>query len=131
MRLASQTSPAQVTAPSMVMKRPKLSDSNPGGWSNVRSLRAGINPAPTQRVGQPVVGAGFTPARMGWRKLQIAQSRKRVFQQPARSLLGFAAKRSSSGGLGRLVGDLQPDSASGERLPLADTRTSVDRGNQM
>jgi len=73
MRLASQTSPAQVTAPSMVMKR--------------------------------------------------------VFQQPARSLLGFAAKRSSSGGLGRLVGDLQPDSASGQRLPLADTRTSVDRGN--
>jgi len=29
----------------------------------------------SQRVGRPVVGAGFTPARMGWRKLQIAQSR--------------------------------------------------------
>ena len=34
-------------------------------------LRAGINPAPTERVGEPPVGAGFTPARRGCQNLQI------------------------------------------------------------
>jgi hypothetical protein len=29
------------------------------------SLRAGINPVPTKRGGLSVVGAGFTPARIG------------------------------------------------------------------
>ena len=37
----------------------------------------------SQRAGRPVVGAGFTPARMGWRKLQIAQSRVVVFRSTA------------------------------------------------
>jgi hypothetical protein len=43
--------------------------------ATVRSGRAGINPAPTQGVGEPRVGAGFTPARIGCRNLEIAQIR--------------------------------------------------------
>ena len=41
-------------------------------WT-IGSSRAGINPAPTERVGGPFVGAGFTPARFGCRRLSIAQ----------------------------------------------------------
>ena len=44
---------------------PKLSDFNAGISGTIGSLRAGINPAPTKRVDLPVVGAGFTPARIG------------------------------------------------------------------
>jgi hypothetical protein len=39
----------------------------PGFW------RAGINPAPTERVILPLVRAGFTPARMARPKPKIAQ----------------------------------------------------------
>jgi hypothetical protein len=39
----------------------------------VRSVRAGINPAPTQQVKETLVGAGFTPARIGCLYLEIAQ----------------------------------------------------------
>ena len=46
--------------------KPKLSDSHRATTANVDSLRAGINPAPTRRVGEPFVGAGFTPARCGF-----------------------------------------------------------------
>ncbi len=35
-----------------------------------------VNPAPTKRVDLPVVGAGFTPARIGCWSLQIAHFRK-------------------------------------------------------
>ena len=35
------------------------------------SVRAGINPAPTQQVNQRLVEAGFTPARIGWVKNRI------------------------------------------------------------
>jgi hypothetical protein len=54
---------------------PKLSDSNAGISGTIGSLRAGINPAPTKRVDLPVVGAGFTPARIGCWSLQIAHFR--------------------------------------------------------
>jgi hypothetical protein len=40
-----------------------------------RFVRSGINPAPAQRVGQRLVGAGFTPARIECAYLQIAQIR--------------------------------------------------------
>jgi len=53
-----------------------LSDSNGGISGAIGSLRAGINPAPTKRVDLPVVGAGFTPARIGCWSLQIAHLRK-------------------------------------------------------
>jgi hypothetical protein len=54
---------------------PKLSDSHRDTTATVDSLRAGINPAPTQWVGEPSVGPGFTPARGSYHILQIAQLR--------------------------------------------------------
>jgi hypothetical protein len=36
----------------------------------------GINPAPTEQVGQALVGAGVTPARADFHNLRIAQIRK-------------------------------------------------------
>ena len=56
---------------------PKLSDSKAGISGTSGSLRAGINPAPTKRVDLPVVGAGFTPARIGCWSLQVAHFEKR------------------------------------------------------
>ncbi len=44
---------------------PRLSESDGGQ----------VNPAPTKRVDLPVVGAGFTPARIGCWSLQIAHFR--------------------------------------------------------
>ena len=62
----------------------KLNDSNAGIGGTIGSLRAGtrpprlsesdggqVNPAPTKRVGSPVVGAGFTPARIGCLSLSL------------------------------------------------------------
>ena len=40
-----------------------------------RSVRAGINPAPTHQIHQHLVGAGFTPAWIGCLYLEIAQIR--------------------------------------------------------
>jgi hypothetical protein len=40
-----------------------------------RSIRSGINPAPTQQIDQRFAGAGFTPARIGCLHLKIAQIR--------------------------------------------------------
>jgi hypothetical protein len=47
----------------------RTSDSNRKIGAMARFVRSGINLAPTQKVKQCVVGAGFTPARMGWRYL--------------------------------------------------------------
>ena len=55
--------------------RPKLCDSHRVTTASVDSVRAGINPAPTQWVGEPFVGAGFTPARRSYHSIQIAQFR--------------------------------------------------------
>jgi hypothetical protein len=46
--------------------------------ASVDSLRAGINPAPTQWVGEPFVGAGFMPARSGYDSIQITQFRSYI-----------------------------------------------------
>ena len=56
---------------------PKLSDSKAGISGTSGSLRTGINPAPTKRVDLPVVGAGFTPSRIGCWSLQVAHFEKR------------------------------------------------------
>ena len=70
------------------LQRPKLSDSNRETTASVDSLRAGINPAPTQWVGEPFVGAGFTLARGSYHSLQIAQFRKDlVFTAPGYCML--------------------------------------------
>jgi len=55
--------------------RPKLSDYNAEISETICSLRAGINPAPTKSFDPPVVGAGFTPARILFWSLQIAHFR--------------------------------------------------------
>jgi hypothetical protein len=39
------------------------------------SLRAGMNPAPTEQVAEPLVGAGFMPARIDFHNLRIVQIR--------------------------------------------------------
>jgi hypothetical protein len=49
----------------------------------VRSVQAGINPAPTQGVREPLVGAGLTPARIGCRNLEIAQIREKLHDRCA------------------------------------------------
>jgi hypothetical protein len=46
---------------------PKLSGSNGEVGGEILSVRAGINPAPTRQGNEPLVGAGFTPARIGCR----------------------------------------------------------------
>lgn len=38
----------------------------------VRPMRAGINPAPAQQEKEPLLGAGFTPARGEHRYLKVA-----------------------------------------------------------
>ena len=52
---------------------PKLSECKGEVRAAIRSVRAGMNPAPTQQVNEPLVGAGFTPARRGYQNLEIAQ----------------------------------------------------------
>ena len=55
---------------------PKLVDSHRVTTVSLESLRAGINPAPTQLMSESAVGAGFTPARRSYHCLQIAQFRR-------------------------------------------------------
>jgi hypothetical protein len=52
----------------------KLSDSHMTIGTMACSVRAGINPTPTQQVKQRLVEVGFTPARIGvgtWKSLKL------------------------------------------------------------
>jgi hypothetical protein len=57
----------------------KLRDSCRRAQQPIGSLGAGVNPAPTLRVNESPAGAGFSPARVGYHSLQIAQLRLDCF----------------------------------------------------